>query len=514
MEKNYQIFKKENYSQWIILIFVFFKLFIHILSNTVFAYGIFRDEFYYLACANHLDIGYVDHPPLSIWILNANRFLFGDSLIAIRFLPALFGASSIYLAGLIVRELKGGKIALVLTGISITVCPILLAMNNLYSMNSIDIFLWTLGAWIFIKLFKTQKPKYWILMGFIIGLGLLNKISMGWFAMGFALAILLTNLRVSLKTKWPYITAIIAFLCFSPYLIWNIQNNFAHLEFMHNASKWKYGDMNPIVFLSDQFLLMSPFGFGLWLLGIFGIFWRNDLKQYRPVAIIGFTTIVILIINWHSKPEYLSPTIPMIMAGGALFVERTFKKWLSLLFVLLIGIGIIIVPLALPMLPVQTFIKFNQALGITPANTESKELNELPQHYADMFGWENLAKQVSAAYESLPDAEKNEAVVFTQNYGEAAALEYYRKKYPLPQVLCMHNNYWIWGWKHAGKSLNTVLLLGGQLEDHVDNFESVEPIEIIRCQYCMPYENNLTLFLCKNFKDDFKEIWNNEKHFI
>jgi len=514
MEKNYKIFKKENYSLWIILSFVLLKLFIHILSNTVFAYGIFRDEFYYLACANHLDIGYVDHPPLSIWILNVNRFLFGDSLIAIRFLPALFGAFSIYLAGLIVRELKGGKIALILTGISITVCPILLAINNLYSMNSIDIFLWTLGAWIFIKLVKTQKPKYWISMGFIVGLGLLNKISMGWFAIGLALAILLTDLRVYLKTKWPYVTALIAFLCFSPYLIWNIQNNFAHLEFMHNASKWKYGGMNPIIFLSDQFLLMSPFGFILWLFGIFGIVWNKDLKQYRPVTIIGFTTLLILIINWHSKPEYLSPTIPMIMAGGALFVERTFKKWLSILFVLLIGIGIVIIPLALPMLPVQTFIKFNQALGLTPANTESKELNELPQHYADMFGWENMAKQVSEVYESLPDTEKTDAVVFTQNYGEAAALEYYQKKYPMPQVLCLHNNYWIWGWKHAGKSMNTVLLLGGQIEDHVDNFESVEPIEIIRCQYCMPYENNLTLFLCKNFKDDFKEIWNNEKHFI
>jgi len=286
------------------------------------------------------------------------------------------------------------------------------------------------------------------------------------------------------------------------------------LEFMHNASKWKYGGMNPIIFLSDQFLLMSPFGFILWLFGIFGIVWNKDLKQYRPVTIIGFTTLLILIINWHSKPEYLSPTIPMIMAGGALFVERTFKKWLSILFVLLIGIGIVIIPLALPMLPVQTFIKFNQALGLTPANTESKELNELPQHYADMFGWENMAKQVSEVYESLPDTEKTDAVVFTQNYGEAAALEYYQKKYPVPQVLCLHNNYWIWGWKHAGKSMNTVLLLGGQIEDHVDNFESVEPIEIIRCQYCMPYENNLTLFLCKNFKDDFKEIWNNEKHFI
>jgi hypothetical protein len=283
---------------------------------------------------------------------------------------------------------------------------------------------------------------------------------------------------------------------------------------MSNASKWKYGGMNPLVFLSNQFLLMSPFGFILWLLGMLGIVRNKGLKQYRPLAVIGLTTVAILIINWHSKPEYLSPTIPMMMAGGALLAEKIFKKWVNLLFMLLLGLGIIITPLALPLLPVKTFIEYNQTLNLTSANTESKELSELPQHYADRFGWENMAKQVSEVYKSLPDSLKTNALVLTQNYGEAAALEYYQKKYPLPPVLSLHNNYWLWGLKQAGKSFDTVLLLGGKREDHIDNFESVESVKTIQCHYCMPYENNLTLFLCKNFKNNFEEIWNKEKHFI
>jgi len=514
MHKNHPSLQKDTFSWGILLSFVFLKFLIHLLSITVFAYGIFRDELYYLACASRPAIGYVDHPPLSIWILNVNRLLLGDSLTAIRLLPALLGAATVFMAGLIVRELKGGRTALVLTGISITLCPIILSMNSLYSLNSLDIFFWTLAAWVLIKLYKTPEPKLWILTGFILGLGLLNKISMGWFVLGFGAVILLTNLRTFLKTKWPYITAVIVLLCFSPYLIWNMQHNFAHLEFMSNAVKWKYGGMNPLIFLSNQFLLMSPFGFILWLLGLIGIVGNKGLKPYRPIAVVGLTTMAILIINWHSKPEYLSPTIPMMMAGGALLAEQTFKKWVNLLFMLFLVLGIIIAPLALPLLPVKAFIEFNQTLGLTPANTESKELSELPQHYADRFGWENMAKQVSEVYESLPDSLIDKAVVFTQNYGEAAALEYYQKKYPLPPVLCLHNNYWLWGWKQTEKSLDTVLLLGGKREDHIDNFESVEPVTIIRCRYCMPYENNLTLFLCKHLIDDFRDIWNKEKHFI
>ncbi|MBN2029970.1 glycosyltransferase family 39 protein [bacterium] len=514
MKNKHQQIKKETYGLWIILGFILLKCLIHILSNTAFAYSIFRDEFYYLACADHLDIGYVDHPPLSIWILVVNRFLLGDSLIAVRFLPVLFGVLTLYIVGPIVRELKGGKMAFILAGTGIAISPVILAMNNFYSMNSIDIFLWTLAAWIFIKLIKTQKPKFWISMGMILGLGLLNKISMGWFAIGLAVAVVLTDLRNSLKTKWPYISVLIAFLCFSPYLIWNIQNDFAHLEFMQNASGLKYAGMNPIVLMSNQFLLMSPFGFILWLLGMVGIFWNKNLKPYRPVVIIGWTTMIILIINWNSKPEYLSPTIPMIIPLGALFVERTFKKWVNVCFALLLGMTILTIPMALPMLPVETYIKFSQTLGLTHPNTESKELNTLPQHYADMFGWENMAEQVSKAYETLPDTEKADAVVLTQNYGEASALEYYRKQYPLPRVLCPHNNYWLWGLKRAGKSPDTFLILGGRFEDHVGNFESLQTMATIQCRYCMPYENNLNLFLGKQFKGDFESYWNGKKNFM
>src|SRR4051812_19191569 len=58
-------------------------------------YGYFVDEFYYLACGRHLAWGYVDQPPLIAAIAWAGNLLFGESLYAIRFLPALAAAGKI-----------------------------------------------------------------------------------------------------------------------------------------------------------------------------------------------------------------------------------------------------------------------------------------------------------------------------------------------------------------------------------------------------------------------------------
>jgi len=92
-----------NYSAESALI-VFFgaiALLVHLLTNG--RCGYFRDELYYIACGQHLAFGCVDHPPLSILLLRLSQILLGDSLFAIRLLPALFGAATVALSGLIAR---------------------------------------------------------------------------------------------------------------------------------------------------------------------------------------------------------------------------------------------------------------------------------------------------------------------------------------------------------------------------------------------------------------------------
>jgi len=384
----------------VILLFSFVKLFIHLYTNLFAGYGIFRDELYFLACSYRPDLGFVDQPPFSIYMLTLSRWLFSDSLFAIRLMPAILGAVTVFFTGMLVRKMGGGITALVFACGTVIIVPIYLFMNTFYSMNSFDIFFWTLAMYVLILIIKEGKQKNWLTLGVIIGLGLLNKISMAWFVIGLIVALLLTNQRKQLITKWPYIGGIVAILLFSPFIIWNITHDMAHLEFIRNAIQWKYSGITRLDFVLGQLLIMNPVTVPVWLAGLYYFFINKQGRIFNMFGIIFLVTFLLLFINGHSKSEYLSPAYTPLIAAGGIQLEQLARKkswrWIKITVpALVILIGIIIVPLALPILPVETFITYSKTLQLQPPSSEDKELSELPQHYADMFGWENLAKTVS-----------------------------------------------------------------------------------------------------------------------
>jgi hypothetical protein len=499
-----------------IAVLTFLKLAIHLGANAFTSYGIFRDELYYIACSNRLALGYVDQPPLSIYLLSLSRQIFGESLFAIRLLPAFAAAFTVFLTGLLVRKIGGGKSAVILAALTVMLAPAQLGMNTIYSMNCFDILLWALLAYMVILAVEENKPKWWIVLGILMGLGLLNKIGMLWFGFGFFLGLLLNKTRRYLLTIWPWIMGALAFLIFSPFIVWNICHDFAHLEFIRNARMFKYAGINAKDFVLGQILLQNPVALPLWLAGLYFFFLHKDGKRFRILGIIYTAAFLMLLLSGQSKPEYLSPAYPMLFAGGAVLVERLFRRksfrWLKFAVPGIIAAsGLLLAPLALPVLPVKTFIEYSGFIGMGPVTYEGKELAQLPQSYADMFGWENMAVTVAGVYHSLPAEEKSKTIIFSQNYGEAGAMEYYRKTYDLPPVICPHNTYWLWG--YGDDAAEIYICLGGERDDYLEYFSQVKQAAIITCEYCMPYENNLPLYVCRNKKINISEVWKSMKHY-
>ncbi|MDH3228128.1 MAG: glycosyltransferase family 39 protein, partial [Thermoleophilia bacterium] len=130
----------------------FVKLALHLSTNLFAGYGIFRDELYYLACARHLAAGYVDHPPLSIWVLSLTRAVLGESVFAIRLLPAIFGAATVLVIGLLAREMGGGRFAQGLAAAAATVSLIVIGYDVIYSMNALDLLLAALAVYSLVRL--------------------------------------------------------------------------------------------------------------------------------------------------------------------------------------------------------------------------------------------------------------------------------------------------------------------------------------------------------------------------
>jgi hypothetical protein len=490
------------------------NLLIYLITQAFFSYGMFRDEYYYLACANRLDIGYVDHPPFSILILALWKSLFGDSMFVIRIVPAIVSSVIVFMIGMFTFRLGGSKAAVIISTVAFMLSPIFLGMNTIYSMNTFDFLFWILSAYIFLRIVQSGKSKLWLLLGVVIGFGLLNKTSMLWLGAGIFAGTVFTPLRKNLKTKYPYIAALIALVIFSPFVIWNITHDFAHLEFMRNAASRKYGGLTPLSFILDQILILNPLSILIWLPGIIFYFFQKEGKQFRAVGFIWLTTFSILFINWHSKGEYIAASYQILFASGAVMIETWSKKrsWLKYAgAITVIVCGILIAPFARPLLPVEKFLEYQNAIGLKPPSNEGHE-TELPQFYSDMFGWEDLARNVSEVYQSLPENERKNTVVYCSNYGKAGAIEYFSKKYPLPKVFCPHNSYWYWS--KETDEISTIIIIGGEIEEHLESLEEVYEAGYHQTKYAMPYENNQEIFIGRGLKVSIEKIRKSNKIFI
>jgi hypothetical protein len=488
---------------------------LHLLTAA--GYGYFRDELYYIACSNRLAFGYVDQPPFSILLLRLQRWVLGDSLIAIRFLPAIAGAANVYFTGLIVKELGGGVLPQILAMAAVIVAPEYLAVNHYYSMNSFDLLFWTIATFQLLRTVRLKRATDWILLGVILGFGLMNKISILWLAAGIFAGLILSSHRFLLKTRGPWLAAAIGAVIFLPYVLWQIQNDWATLEFMRNATTEKMAGNSATGFLVDQLLNMNPVSAPLWIGGLLYCFLNRKQKELRLFGWIYGTTLAILLASPASRSGYLAPAYTALFAAGAVAFDRLIaqKRGARLLVHLYIAslliVGALLLPLAVPVLPPEDYIQYAKRFGVKPSTEERKEVGDLPQFYADMFGWQELTRAVADVYSGLPDEERKQARIFTNNYGQAGAIDFFGKQYGLPPAISSHNNYWIWG---PGDFNGQVLIItGGTAERKLELFEDVQEAATMRCDYCMPYENNKVIFVCRRARAPVSEIWAQIKHY-
>ncbi len=489
-----------------------FKLVLHFLTNG--RYGYFRDELYYLACGEHLDWGYVDQAPLIAVVARASRLFFGDSLFAIRFFPAVAGAALVFVTGLLVRELGGGRFAVVLACACVIVAPAFLALHTVLTMNAFEPLCWTTGAYLVARALRTGDARLWVWFGVLMGLGLQNKHSTLVFGFAVVAGLLLTPARRFLLSKWLWVGGLVALVIFLPNILWQIKYDWPTVEVLRNADKNQNLPVSPLDFFKGQLELTHPLTFPVWFAGLcFYLFARGG----RPFRALGWAYVVmfVLMVALRAKIYYLLPVYPVLFAPGAVWCEslsarlgerrRVWRLLRPASVALLVAGGALTAPLALPVLPVETLIRYQRALGLEAPRTEKLRLAELPQHYADMHGWEEMTAEVARVYNSLPAEERGRCAVFARNYGEAGAIDFFGARRGLPKAIGKHQNYFLWGPRdYTGECVITV---GERERDVRKSFDQVELAATITHPYAIPHEQDLPVFVCRKPKRPLKEIW-------
>lgn len=493
----------------LVIAFAAGKLLLHLLTTALTPYGIHRDEFLYLAMGEHLHFWRMDFPPAIAVLANTARFLFGDTLFAIRFFPAVAGASIVILTGLLAREFGGARFAQGLAMCAVLCCALFLRPASLFQPVVFDQLWWTLGFFVLAKIFQSKEPRWWWLLGLAAGLGLLTKFSIGFFALGVIVGLLLTPQRRFLATRWPYLAALFALAVGSASLVGQVRLNLPVLIHMGDLRSGQLSRVTYSDFLTGQFSMLGPI-FLLALVGIGALLWGNSLRTFRSLGWTGIVAFLLLLLL-HGKPYYLGPVYPMLFAAGAATLEASTMKSVRIsaivLWVVIVVGGLIGLPMGLPILPPAQMAKYAAALGNKSlVTTNRKVVLPLPQDYADMLGWEEQVMAVASAYETLPPVRRAEAVLIARNYGQAGALEFYGPRHGLPRTILLPDNFLLWPMP-SNQSCNTAVTVGITVEDLGRFFSSVQLVTRFDNPWRVPEERQVPICIAENPIRDLHEAW-------
>ena len=475
-------------------------------------YDYFRDELYFIVCGERLDWGYVDQPPLIPLIAAVMHRLFPTSLVMLRLVPALAHAATVALAAETARLLGGRRWAQGIAALATLIAGVLLATGTILSTDAIQPLAWLACAYVLIRVVRGGDRRWWFALGTIAGVALLSKYTVAIWLAALGVGLLATPARRVLAHREPYLAAVLAGVIVLPNLLWQAAQNWPFLEMARNAVESKNAALSPLGFFRAEIMMLNPATAPLWLAGLAAFAIWPRLADLRWVA-VAFAVLIATMLALHGRDYYVAGAYPLLFAGGAAALEAWIGsraiRWGYGVVVLFLGI--VGLPFTLPILPIERFAEYQDALGIKPQISENRALGRLPQYYADMFGWRELAAEVGRIYAAMPPKEQGEAVFLARNYGEAAAIAVFGETMPLPPAISGHNNYFLWG--PRGHDGSVVIRIGGDRDQLLKAYLSVEPAGTVDQSWAMPDERGLTLWLCRGRRVSFDRDWPSFKHY-
>ncbi|MGC1379955.1 MAG: glycosyltransferase family 39 protein [Candidatus Baltobacteraceae bacterium] len=485
-------------------------------AATAWRYGYFRDELYFIAAAKHLAWGYVDQPPLvafAAWLASPA----GYHLLALRALPILAAALTVYLAVRLARELGGGAFAQLLAGTATLLLPAYLLLGNTLTTTSFEPLFWTLAVYLTIRVVRAPAPSplWGVALGVTVALGAYGKYSIFLLVAGILAGLLATPERRVLR--WPLLAwgAGTAVLLLAPNLLWQGAHGWPIVEVLRGdashrpafangvALEYRSAVVNAFSFALEQLVYTNPLAAPVWIAGIVAPFRLAALRDLRFVS-IAYVVVFVFAVALSAKGYYIVGIYAALLAIGAVALERAAVALRATLFALLVGVAVVTLPLSLPVLPVDGLIAYSRALGLTGRGGAPAML--IQPVFAEEFGWERLARDVAVVYGSLPSAERERTAVYADTYGDAGALDFFGPAYGLPPAISSQNTYYLWGTR--GYDGNPLIAIGATRIDLLRRF--YRQCDLVRTSsepYKQIVEGPAPIYLCRDPVAPLSAIW-------
>ena len=391
-------------------------------------YDLQRDEYLHLDQAHHLAWGFLSVPPVTSWF-SYLIFLLGNSVFWVKFFPALFGVLALLMVWKTIETLKGNLYALIL-GATCILFSCLLRLNTLYQPNSLDVLCWTAFYYVLIQYITTEEKKWFYIGAAVFAFGFLNKYNILFLLIGLFPALLLSNQRKILAEKKLYFALILGLLLILPNLVWQYNNQFPIVHHMKELAETQLVNVDRVDFLKEQLLFFIG-SFFVILSGLYALLFYKPFAKYK----LFFTSIIftlLVFIYFKAKAYYAIGLYPVYIAFGAVFLSNVlntgWKRYLQPVFILIpLLLFIPMYNLAFPNKSPEYIAQHpDKYKDLGMLRWEDGKEHTLPQDFADMLGWKELARKTDSVYASLPNPEKT--LVLCDNYGQAGAINYYSKK--------------------------------------------------------------------------------------
>jgi 4-amino-4-deoxy-L-arabinose transferase-like glycosyltransferase len=424
-------------------------------------YGFHRDELYFIAAGDRPDWGYVDQPPITPLLARLSTLVFGDTPMGLRVLATLLGAVTVVVVALVARELGGGRGPQLFAAVAAALSSYVVVVSHIVSTTSVDMVLWTLVGLFALKLFRTGDGRWWLAVGATIGVGIANKWLILLLVLAIGVSLLVVGPRSVLRTWWLAAGVGVALVLAAPILIWQATHDFPLLTVATGISE-DDGAENRVLFVPMQLVYISPVLVPVWVAGIVRLLRDPDVRYARALA-LSYPVLCVVLLALGGKPYYPVPVLVLLTAAGAEPTLRWLQRGNQRLRRSVAGVAAVIgaamsILVGLPVLPVD-------ALG--PAVAMNAEQGE-------QVGWHEFATTVAAVWDRIPADERDRAVIFAGNYGEAGAIERFHSELGLPQPFAGHMSYADWG-PPADRMTGPVVLVGqwGTPDDYFTGCELV-----------------------------------------
>ncbi len=486
-------------------------------AATAWRYGYFRDELYFIACSKHLAWGYVDQPPMvaaAAW-LSAPA---GYDLLALRALPILAAALTVYLAARLARELGGGRFAQTLAGIATMLLPAYLLLGNTLTTTSFEPFFWTLLLYVAIRITRAgiaERPRLWLAMGVTLAVAAYAKYSIALPLAGIAVGFMAMPGRTLLRSPFPYYAIGLGLALLSPNLVWQSSHGWPIVEVLRGDASHRPSFQNGIALESydiaanalrfglEQIVYTNPLAVPIWLAALIAPFRVAHLCNLRFVS-VAYAFVFLVAVALDAKGYYIVGFYASLLAIGAVYVEQAAPLLRTISIASLTAVALIAMPLSLPVLSIDSLIGYEKRLGLTGrAGTPAHLVQPI---FAEEFGWRRLADDVAAVYFSLPPAVRARTAIYADTYGDAGALDFFGPAYGLPPAISSQNNYYLWGTR--GYDGSTLVAIGATRIDLLRRYyhsvvlmrTSVEPYKWI-------VEGPAPVYLCRDPVAPLSIVW-------